>query len=336
VYQKTDERLASLAAVTPLRVVRESVSSNDVSSLLGKLLHSRLRRCLLLLPKVLGEDDVGPVHDLRVWSRRLQQVIGALFPNEGEVEAREMMRALRRARRSLGGWRNCDVVISIVDRKLRRVRNSEERRGWEMVRQFASNRRERYMSRARSKIANRRLFTMAQRCRVLLERRSVSSPGNADLLVKIVSSVNAAHNKWVEALTQARSSFAERELHRFRIETKRLRYRIELLRDLGSVDAAAALISLKSLQEQLGQWHDSLELTKITAEALSHPKFLIEYPKSAALILRKVDRDNSVHLRRLHELLDLSAGTDRLSLESVERCCTQNLESLSDQERTVG
>jgi len=310
-----------LAAAAPLRVGKESASATEVWAVLEKLLQSRLRKCLLLLPRVLGEDAVGPVHDLRVWSRRLQQVIAALFPDDGEFDAREIVRALRRARRALGGWRNCDVVIAMIDRKLRRVRNADERRGWEIVREFASNRRERYMSRARTKIANRGFFTMAQRCRILLERRSVSARDSADPLAGIASSVSAAHTKWVEALTQARSSFADQELHRFRIQTKRLRYRIELLRDLGSADAPAALTSLKSLQEQLGQWHDSLELIRITAKALSHPRFLTEYPKSAALILRKIDRDNSARLRRLRELLDSSAGTDRSLHESVERCC---------------
>ncbi len=102
---------------------KEFGSATEFWALLEKLLQNRLRNSLSLLPKVLGEDDAGLVHDLRVWSRRLQQMIVTLFPDAREPEAREMVRALRRARRSLGGWRDCDIVIAMLDRKLRRVQS---------------------------------------------------------------------------------------------------------------------------------------------------------------------------------------------------------------------
>ena len=172
-----------LAAAAPLSVQQESGSSVEVWSRLEQLLRIRMRKCLTLLPKVLGEDDADPVHDLRVWSRRLQQVIVTLFPGAREPEAREMVRALRRARRSLGGWRDCDVVIAMLDRKLRRVRNLDERRGWELVREFAHRRRQRKMNRARVRIANRRLFTLAQRGRHLIEQRSAADGPRISILM---------------------------------------------------------------------------------------------------------------------------------------------------------
>jgi len=55
-----------------------------------------------LLPKVLAEDSVDAVHDLRVWSRRLQQVVSTLSANPLPSETRTMVRALQRAREHLG------------------------------------------------------------------------------------------------------------------------------------------------------------------------------------------------------------------------------------------
>src|SRR5215469_15681560 len=45
-----------------------------------QLVHERVRRFMKLLPEVLNSEDVEAVHDLRVWSRRLQQVLVTMFP----------------------------------------------------------------------------------------------------------------------------------------------------------------------------------------------------------------------------------------------------------------
>jgi len=322
-----------LAAVTPLILEKDSLPTNEVWLLLEKLLQTRLRKCLALLPKVLGEDDADPVHDLRVWSRRLQQVVVTLFPDAREhPEAREMVRALRRARRVLGGWRDCDVVIAMLDRRLRRLRNLDEKRGWEMVREFARNRRLRQMSRARDRIANRRLFTLAELGRQLIEQGpEAHGQRNTDPVSVLTSSVSAAYELWQESRARARSNFTPSEIHAFRIHTKRLRYRIELLRDVGSESAPAALMSLKTLQDELGNWHDNLQLATVTARVLGKPQFLAQYPRTAALMLRRMDRDNRRHLKRIQQLLpsphfegSLSSPDDPIAL-----CCKQASDAAS-------
>lgn len=41
---------------------------------LERLVRLRMRKCLVLLPKILGADNANAVHDLRVWSRRSRQL----------------------------------------------------------------------------------------------------------------------------------------------------------------------------------------------------------------------------------------------------------------------
>src|SRR5262249_58520030 len=100
---------------------------------------------------------------LRVWSRRSQQLIVALFPQPRPPEARAIMRALRRARHWLGAWRDCDVLIALLERKARRIRRADEKQAWEMIRDLARKKRQRRMRRGRRKLASRQLAPLGHR-----------------------------------------------------------------------------------------------------------------------------------------------------------------------------
>jgi CHAD domain-containing protein len=126
-----------------------------------------------------------------------------------------------------------------------------------------------------------------------------------------------------EGLSRASGSLEAADLHAFRIQTKRLRYRTELAADLGDGEAEAALASLKILQDELGRWHDQTELAKLAAEALSDPEFLIQHPRSAATILRKMDRDHALQIDLVRQLLATThqAVQDSAVHAWIERYC---------------
>src|SRR5215469_3438678 len=197
-----------MAAVTPLLSPPDAFDPTaQVRPQLEKLLRDRVRKCVTLLPKVLGDDDPDAVHDLRVWSRRLQQVVVTLFPSPRPVEARTIVRTLRRARRSLGGWRDCDVVIALLTRKIRSTRNPAHKQAWEMVFAMTRAKLQREMRRARHKIANRKMFTLAQRVEGLIENGPIGSvQRDANPLLALQNSVAAAYSEWREGLTRAKSS----------------------------------------------------------------------------------------------------------------------------------
>jgi CHAD domain-containing protein len=271
---------------------------------LEKLLRNRLHRCMALLPKVLSEDDANAVHALRVSSRRLQQVIFALCPDLQQPAARAMLRALRRERRSLSGWRDCDVLIALVERKARHTRNLDQKHAWNVIRDLLLERRARQMRRARRRLGKRKFFALAQYAQKLVQQRSTpDGRANPDPLATLPASVSVAYAQWREGLSGACESLAAGDIHAFRIQTKRLRYRIELVRDLGSSAAQVALASLKTLQGELGRWHDSTEMARAVAEALADPQFLLQHPRATAAILRNIDRNNALQLARIRRLL---------------------------------
>jgi CHAD domain-containing protein len=309
-----------VAAVTQLLTESEkSVPEAQIRPQLEKLLRDRVRKCVSLLPKVLGDDDRDAVHDLRVWSRRLQQVVVTLFPSPRPAEARAIVRTLRRTRRSLGGWRDCHVVIALLVRKIRAARKPAQKQVWEKTLAMARAKLQRQMRGARHKIANRKMFTLAQRVQGLIEHGPIGSAGSdANPFQVLENSVAAAYSEWREGLARAKSSADPFEIHAFRIQTKRLRYRIELLRDLGSAAAKSALSSLRILQDELGRWHDGLAFARMTAEALADPDYLVAQPVTAAVILRKLDRENARYLSRVRLLLNrIDEQADASPLHSV-------------------
>ena len=76
-----------------------------------KLALRHLNRFVSLEAKVLKGDDPDAIHDMRVASRRLQQVLDLIFPKPLPREARRLRRKIRRCRRALGDLRNCDVLL---------------------------------------------------------------------------------------------------------------------------------------------------------------------------------------------------------------------------------
>jgi CHAD domain-containing protein len=295
------------SVVTPLRRrTKAPAPATQARAQLERLMRDRLRKFMALLPEVLAEDGPDPVHDLRVWSRRLQQVVVALSPKPMPDGARAMVRALRRARRALGVWRDCDVLIDLLERKLRRIRSPGERRAWEKVRDWALKKREREMRRARRKLANRKLFTLAHCARRLADEAwpQGDGAGAEDPAAMLAAAVGKGYARWREALARARETLAAPDLHAFRIETKRLRYRIELVRDLDDEEAEPALASLRALQDGLGRWHDRGELARLAAEALADPAFLLEQPRVAGAVLRKLARDHAAQVDRVRRLLE--------------------------------
>ncbi len=315
--------MSATAPIATLTQPRASATNGQNRTALERLLRDRLRKFMSLLPKVLAEDSVDDVHDLRVWSRRLQQVVSTLSPEPLPSERRTMVRALRRARRALGGWRDCDVMIDLLERKARRMRNPEEKKAYVMIRDLALSKRDRGIRRARRKLADRKLFTLGLRAEKFLE--GLAHADGSDTAAVMACAVAEVYAEWRKALARAAESFDPGEVHAFRIRTKQLRYRIELARDLGEPEAESALDYLRSLQDVLGAWHDQVELLRLTAEALADSELLMNHALLVARLLRKSDREQAVQSKRVRRLLaNTKARAQESALDNwVARYCKQ-------------
>jgi CHAD domain-containing protein len=287
-----------------------------------ELVRERVRRFMKLLPEVLNDEREEAVHDLRVWSRRLQQVLVTMFPKVPENRAGAVIRALRQARRALSGWRDCDVLLALLDRRLRRLRDLDEQQAWQVVRAYLSNKRENEITRSRQRLARRRLFTLAQRTEHLLKDRRLETSSNAGetytgFTATLSGSIRAAYADWQAALAHAAESNSQADAHNFRIKTKRLRYRIELARDLGDKELLLPLNWLKRLQDSLGQCHDQVQLALIATEAVANTELLLKGLRPASLLFKRLARELLSEAAKVKTLLAAAKNGGELSkLES--------------------
>ncbi len=300
-------------------------SAAERQARLAKLLRKELQRFVNDVARVLTGEDKRAIHDLRVWSRRLQQVLVAMYGEALPRRARAMRRVLRRTRRAIGQWRNYDVVTEALERRAGRARNAERRRAWAIVLKSALEARRREIRRARKRLMKLAIFGLRDAGETLMES---GGPDHGSLDASFWTSVTQAYDRWREAYVNAVKSKHAEDIHAFRIRTKRLRYRIELARELGAEDTGPLLEWFKKLQDSLGRWRDRLELSRVIARSLADPERLLNDPRASILLLNELERLNRRADRELEALL---AGLERSTgFTSCERWVLRRVRAPGD------
>ena len=246
----------------------------------------RLEKFAALMPRVVVTDDAKLIHDVRVWSRRLQQILSVLAPQSSKKnKPRKLMRGLRSIRKILGRPRNLDVMTELVQEKIAAASNPVARDAWDLLRAHLGKRRARAVERSREKFREFDLVNFADRARILID-------GGAEMLEDgLQKSVAGALADWRDAIATAKAQPKPQEMHALRIAGKRLRYRVELLAELGDGPAKARVKSLRLLQDRLGGWHDRQVLLETCAEFLSRKGFLATHSGPARALLVEMERE---------------------------------------------
>jgi len=282
---------------------------NEGRARLHKLLAKQLRNFTILFARTLAEEDADTVHDLRVCTRRLQQILTALVPEKNLSKARSVRRTLRRVRRALGSWRNCDVALQWVVRHERRASKPARKSGWRLVRESIAAERQEAIEGARRKLYKADGVTLAHRVQQLLALGQ-DRLGGADPHAVVRTAVADAAAQWRQALERAQADRSVQNIHALRIRTKRLRYWVELARDLGCSQVSALIGWFKLMQDRLGRWHDRQELGRFITRALANSDVLIAQPAVAVELLREVEKDLKISSREVEELFRLATQSE--------------------------
>ncbi len=268
-----------------------------------KLTHKRLERFVTLLPKVLVSDAPETVHDLRVWSRRLQQALRVILPAPKPPKSKKVIRTLRQVRRVLGPLRNLDVNIGLIMEKRGHAGAAAIKRAWESVQNELEERRAPLLDRARRDIGQHDVFAFIERAKALIETADRDSDPGEKLDEAAAKSMKA----WEEVLTMAYEQRDQTRLHEFRIATKRLRYRAELLADQGQNSTKPLVEHLKQLQTALGDWHDRCVLMRHVAEFIGRPDFLANHPDMGRILLAEMEKEKLRNDTAIDDLFDGAA-----------------------------
>jgi CHAD domain-containing protein len=206
------------------------------------------------LPPALAGDVEG-VHRARVASRRVREILAILAPPRGERGRnawRKTRARVRRVTRALGGVRELDVALALLDELVAahprltaailatRAVVAEERRIRDAQMQDALG-----------------TFDLARLDRRITDLVTVPRDGrnrrSAFGLPERIAD-NAAQLE--AATTSAGALFALDRLHQVRIAAKKLRYTLELTEELLGVGTRRAVGRLRSMQDLLGRMHD--------------------------------------------------------------------------------
>ncbi len=281
----------------------------------------QLNRFFSYEAQVLKGDDAEAIHDMRVASRRLQQVLDLLYPKPRTHELRNFRRQIRRSRRALGDVRNGDVLLESVGRTLSRKR-SARRDAWTAVHNYLLKRRSEDFGRAMRKFGKMNLAVFYVNLKELLQRDKVNDhsedphayaagAANPTFANNLTGALESTWNRFEDQIAQSHRHSRPEVIHGARIATKRLRYLLEVFREFEVPGSADALISLRQLQKYLGDWHDLEILEQMMIEMLARPEFLRDNLALAMQVEKLI-------LRNRESKVDFEAKYSRMSWDSPE------------------
>lgn len=207
------------------------------------------------------QGDPHAVHQARVATRRLRAALPLV---DARRPRRRLQRRVRRLTRTLGPIRELDVALQILDE----LEREERLRGAvACLRTAISDERERLLVSVGREIDRADIRTLQKKAlkAVVVRSKSVRKPPVRRTRTRAVDHARvppvrrrtAARGLALRsAIENAAGIYLPDRLHEVRIAAKKLRYAMEVLRELTGSRATARLVKLKAAQDLLGRMHD--------------------------------------------------------------------------------
>ena len=201
------------------------------TSAVQRALARRVRALERDLPAAL-DDDVEALHRGRVASRRLREilpVLGLEHPRGRQTPLRKLRRRVRRLTSALGGVRELDVTLGILDAF--RLAHPELDEVVSAARHTAEADRRECREEMAGQVEEIRPPALFEELAHLADPAGRSSHASRALLLRRRL---ARRVDWLDtAVSDAGSVFAVDRLHQVRIAAKQLRYALELIHEFG-------------------------------------------------------------------------------------------------------
>jgi CHAD domain-containing protein len=237
----------------------EQTVAGAVTRMAGKHLEAASRA----LARLEATGHPKGLHSFRVAIRRLRSLLRAYRPWLGSVAGRKVRRRLRELTRSTSVARDTDVQIDWLIGSRNKLKGPERLGADWWLRKLQGRKRQSYRA-AGSDL--RREFARA----VKLIKKRIDDDVAEDAcefsaaFLEVLEPAVAESRRRLAAISGADD---RKNVHRARVQLKRLRYLVEPLRDL-SAESRAFLRQLKGLQRLLGELHDVHVLEDELAKAV--------------------------------------------------------------------
>jgi CHAD domain-containing protein len=261
-----------------------------------------------------GEGDVRALHQARVTSRRMRELVPMLQLDRGQ--ARKLGRRLRKITARLGTVRELDVLLLLIDELHVSGRRGSEGLGRVGVRVSKDR------DRARKRLAAE--LPLAELTRV--SRKLGRMADNLDEAERASSKTTARSWRWAidarvakragrlsSAVVDAGALYLPDRLHTVRIAVKKLRYAVELSAEASRDRSSADLRVLKRSQELLGRMHDLqvlIDQVRQTQASLAPPSITV-WRDLDTLVASLEDDCRRLHARYMRQRDELSAVAER-------------------------
>jgi CHAD domain-containing protein len=269
------------------------------------LLKQRLTTMLDAMPAAQA-GDTRSVHQARVATRRLREALPVLRASLDDAALARAQRQIRKMTRALGPVRELDVSLAHLDEMA--ARNLVSPRAMGRVRQAL----------ARERLARRRDMLSAitpGRLERLRHRLGQVSSGpvatqTAETLDEASKQVAKRARRLAAAVERAGGLYLPDRLHAVRVAAKKLRYALEIERELKRSKSTARVTQLKRMQDLLGRMHDFdilIDWTRrVQAEyAGSDRKLTLELDTLVRTLEAECRTDHATYMRRRQSLLKL-------------------------------
>jgi CHAD domain-containing protein len=272
------------------------------------LLRQRLETLIEAMPAAQA-GDVRSVHQARVASRRLRAALPFLRKS---LDAQAIDRArtrVRRMTRALGPVRELDVSLMHLDEFANRGVASA--RAVNRVRLAITEER---LDKRRAMLS---AITPGKVERLRRELTHVGSGppvgGGPGAIKDAVRRVERRARQLAKAIEEAGSLYAPERLHAVRIAAKKLRYAMEIERELKRSRITARIRQLKILQDRLGRLHDLHVLSEQaravqTSVTATDRRLATELDELIGAIEEDGRREHALYMRRRDAILKLCAN----------------------------
>lgn len=215
------------------------------------LLSQRLTSLVDAMPAAQA-GDMRSVHQARVATRRLREALPVLSASVSTRSLSRVRRQVRRMTRALGPVRELDVALGHLDEL--RAGNVVSSRAIARVRQAVTLERQKRRREMLAAITPGKVEKLRQRLGSVGSDPAAAETGAA--LEEVAQQVARRARHLAAAIERAGGLYLPDRLHAVRVAAKKLRYALEIERELKRSRATARITQLKRVQDLLGEMHD--------------------------------------------------------------------------------